>query len=474
MLGALCILEIYVACLVCRYITVTCLEDKVKGWNPWVRLVLQYYTIVFVGFIVLVCDSTYSTLQAIFSYGFANPENFLTHAENVAKFNEEHSPPCPRNSNIMNVTPLDWTDAQLTEVRFDTHGVMRFLVLGSCPAVVLTQLIGWVHISKHLRRIKNSSTGKLEDNKMRDKAIQIMLLPVIYSVIAYKNVIRLMNLFTGAIDLCASEWDLGFHEKKAYTLSLYEANFAMADFYEAVALLRFTTLTVTHIKETWLRSHATPSQPMGLETPEAEANAKHAFVLKINTVLQDLVESGVASFCLICLVACLRGLYLVFQIAWYKVAPDPDSEGILPAYISGAGMLASTVAIANVVKVERAFHDELHAFKPSAKFWSTKVIVSIAFIQEKALGVLGWDFMEDRKLSELQIKLLYSSLLCFEVLLVAMLHVMAWPADVNITAEERGVLKEDREYWDETPDHGKPNNVITDTTLLAREPLLAT
>jgi len=110
----------------------------------------------------------------------------LVHADNIEGYAEHAHIRCLPQFPI---TPLNWTDADKVEVRFDTHGVMRGLVLGSCPAVVLTQLVGWVHILRHLLRIKNSPTVSLKDHILRDKAIQIMLLPIIYSVVAYKNVI---------------------------------------------------------------------------------------------------------------------------------------------------------------------------------------------------------------------------------------------------------------------------------------------
>lgn len=343
---------------------------------------------------------------------------------------------------------------------------MRCLVLGSCPAVVLTQLVGWVHILRHMKRIKDSSTVKLKDNVLRDKAIQIMLLPVIYSCVAYSNVIRLMNLFTGAADLCSTEWTLNFKEKKEYTLALYEANLSMADFYEAIALFHFTSLTVGHIKETFLREAHKRSN---LERTKSEINRNDP-VIRVTEVMSGLVTSGVMSFCITCMLVFGRGLHLVFQMAINKQVVTPAEEGSLPAMLSGAGLVASTVAIGNVVRVEIEFHHELEAFQPAAKFWSTKVIVSIAFIQEAALGLLGNTSImpADRVLSPLQINLLYCSLMCYEVLLVALLHVVAWPPNVNITREEKtqkggiAIKDGDAEYWEEKTSHHVD----------AREPLL--
>jgi len=414
------------------------------------RMFLHYYTIVFVCFLVLFWDNATATMQGLAKFGYADPAYFFTNASSIA-----HS--CP-NATIK-MTPLQWSSSELREVRFDSNGITRKLVLGSCPAVVLTQLVGWWHISKHWLRIKNSEKTSLRDNILRDKAIQIMLLPVIYSVVAYSNVIRLMNLFTGSIDLCRVEWGLDFYEKKSYTLSLYESNLAVADFYEAIALYHFTALITHHIKQTFLRERKQlvdeeANRSLNRSRTQAERNVeKNDPVLRVTNVMSTLVMSGVMSFCLTCLLSFLHGLMLVFRIA-YGHSKEEDT-GAVPSMLSGAGLVASTVAIGFVVNVEVAFHHELGAFKPSLKFWSTKVIVSIAFIQEAALGLLGNESImgHNHALSDVQIKLLYCSLLSYEVFAVTMLHVFAWPAQVNITSFER--KEKGAEYWaeDETPHH---------------------
>jgi len=464
MLDALTLTKTFVACGCWRYVTQNWLEQS-SWWDETpklIRMFLHYYSIVFAGFLVLVWDNVSATWHGVASYGFANPALFLTNASSI-------NITCP---NDIVLSPLQWSSSDLREVRFDANGISRMLVLGSCPAVVLTQVVGWCHIFKHWLRIKNSEKVRLCDNILRDRSIQIMFLPVIYSIVAYNNVIRLMNLFTGSLDVCRTEWTLGFHEKKTYTLSLYESNLAMADFYEAVALYHFTALTTHHIKQTFLRERKNM-----MKAADRDKSIQRSFtqvekqleendpVLRVTSVMSTLVTSGVMSFCFTCLLSFVHGLVLVFRIAFLKTNLEDTSS--VPSMLSGAGLVASTVAIGFVVNVEVAFHHELSAFKPSLKFWSTKVIVSIAFIQEAALGLLGMESImgPHHALSDLQIKLLYCSLLSYEVFAVTMLHVFAWPAGVNITsferdtyAKARGVDQEEerREYWaeGETPHHG--------------------
>jgi hypothetical protein len=453
MLDSLSILFTLVGCYVWHWFTTTYLEEQAFWQNSskWLRMVLHYYTIVFLLFAFLAVQNAMITFEAISSFGFADPDRFLTHAANLANHTG-----CPGHDD-QPIAPLNWSADNLKEIRFDTIGVMRILVLGSCPAVVLTQIMGWWHIGKHMMRIKNSSTVKLKDNVKRDMAIQILLLPVIYSVIAYNNVIRLMNLVTGVTDLCKDEWVLDFEEKKAYTLTMYEANLSMADFYEAVALLRFTTLTVDHIRRTFKvvlteTDGVSQTQRQVSRVSQTQRQVSRDPAIRATDVMQSLVETVVCAFWFICFLQFARGVSLMILMAFTHKPVPADALGSLPAQLSGAGFIASSVAIANIFRVETKFHEELHNFKPRPKFLSIKVIVSIAFIQQKALNLLGTDsmmgvtIMGDAKLSEIQIDLLYCSLLCYEVLGVAVLHLIAWPSNVRITREESRVHSE--EYWD--------------------------
>merc|ERR1712039_893075 len=78
-------------------------------------------------------------------------------------------------------------------------------------------------------------------------------------------------------------------------------------------------------------------------------------------------------------------------------------------FFQGAGFVASFAAIGNIVEIERGFHNHLSDFKPFMKFWGTKVIVSIAFLQSTALALTPpfIDWSDTRK------NLFYASLLCF-------------------------------------------------------------
>merc|ERR1740121_1496156 len=94
----------------------------------------------------------------------------------------------------------------------------------------------------------------------------------------------------------------------------------------------------------------------------------------------------------------MQGLYTltVTSFGYYGWWPEyfgvePGSEGLLrterweakaDCFFYGAGFVASFAAIGNIMQVERGFHGSLEEFRPCMKFWGTKVLVSIAFLQD--------------------------------------------------------------------------------------------
>merc|ERR1740121_945138 len=84
--------------------------------------------------------------------------------------------------------------------------------------------------------------------------------------------------------------------------------------------------------------------------------------------------------------------------------------------------------------VETDFHLFLHDFSPSLKFWGTKILVSLAFLQSLLLKVVPpfalWT--DSRK------NLLYAAILTAECFFITLMHVKAW------NTEERWYSKEDK------------------------------
>ncbi|CAK0827305.1 unnamed protein product [Prorocentrum cordatum] len=95
-------------------------------------------------------------------------------------------------------------------------------------------------------------------------------------------------------------------------------------------------------------------------------------------------------------------------------------------FASGMGCVASSVAICNMIKIERTFHIELANFGPFLKFWGTKILVSIAFLQTIVFMIPVPPFKD---MTIVQANVTYSTLICYECLVIALLHMHAWKCD---------------------------------------------
>lgn len=100
----------------------------------------------------------------------------------------------------------------------------------------------------------------------------------------------------------------------------------------------------------------------------------------------------------------------------------------LTPYLSGAGFLASCLAIYNLVKFEQSLGEVLEQeqvkFGAMTKFISVKLLVSIVFFLEFGLEVFFGTVMDS--LSPIQIKLAYSCAICYALLPISILVYVAW------------------------------------------------
>jgi len=99
----------------------------------------------------------------------------------------------------------------------------------------------------------------------------------------------------------------------------------------------------------------------------------------------------------------------------------------------GMGSVASTAAIGNVVTVERTFSESLMCFEPHMKFWSTKILLTLGFMQSLLLEIPPLSY-----LSVTEKDLFYASVLCAECFGVSLLLWHAW----NPSERWLDVLKE--------------------------------
>merc|ERR1712100_579850 len=102
-----------------------------------------------------------------------------------------------------------------------------------------------------------------------------------------------------------------------------------------------------------------------------------------------------------------------------------DMKAMSHNFFLGAGFIASFAAIGNIMIIEEDFEHLLLEFRPSLKFWGTKILVSLAFLQSILISI----FLTPNGWGEIQSNLFYSSMLCLECLLIAIFHLKGWAAD---------------------------------------------
>jgi len=232
---------------------------------------------------------------------------------------------------------------------------------------------------------------------------------------------------------------VAFHnygERKSFLLEMYDANFMVGDIYETIALVTFGNLVMGVLKKKIDKMKAI----FEVETKDrADAGEMKEYIERLVSSMKTLTVAGVKLFALSCL---LQGLYalvittLAFDFPDFQpkyFSRDADSPGFFQTdsikasthmFFLGAGFIASFAAIGNIMIIEEDFEELLEEFKPSFKFWGTKILVSLAFLQSILISI----FLTPRGWSEIQSNLMYSSCLCLECLLIAIFHIKGWNA----------------------------------------------
>jgi len=220
---------------------------------------------------------------------------------------------------------------------------------------------------------------------------------------------RFWSLYTGSVSKdFPGDWDA----QKAFIFDMSLANYDTGDLYEAWALYQFGQLCLVQIDKTF----------------KNKSESK-----ELLDATKSLTTLGVATFVVTCFIqaTCKIALSMYEHITGIAM-----NKHTLQPYLTGMGLVSSSVAITNVVKIELGFHKQLEPLRPASKFWSTKILVSIAFMQEIVI-----DFLLSSVLNELERALLYASLICYEIVAITGLHWVAWHIDEGyLNRDKDGVL----------------------------------
>lgn len=344
---------------------------------------------------------------------------------------------------------LDWSE------HADLHDycLLKWFSFSAPFWVLATYLLCAWHTYKYVKRMPQ----KLLEDLRRDRTIIILALPFVYGFMSLRAVMHTWQITRSSMTMAINFLDGSVRHAMQLLILAYEANFAVADFYEAFALWTFAKLTLgvmgkkseemekRHKKnrenvEKLMNDNVNARQDEETlrirrqslaekTTQEAEFDELEKMTRKTT---QELAMIGVRYFCISCLLSAFCALVPIelyyfdseqaemnFVHTWLTKVSNAYEGGIL----TGMGFIASFCAIENIIIVEHQFGEKhFPEFRATTKFWSTKVLVSLVFIQSSGEALLPG-------LSTLSItrqKLLHASLLSCECFFISLFHFKAW------------------------------------------------
>lgn len=293
----------------------------------------------------------------------------------------------------------------------------------AAPVICFVTFVGSaIQTFQHVEQIRNESAVD-----RHDKAVQIIVLPAVYSVMCMSALTRVYTYLGTAPDPYASANENELHR----ALARGETCFWVGDLYESWALYQFGLLTLDVIK-TNMRFQ---SQCGRDERERAAALA----LLGATPAVESLVWLGIWSFVVCCVAEAGWALFLLTFETHLQAKDFDESMG----QFTMAGFLASAAAIYNVYIVEISYGPYLESFYPLWKFFTVKVLVTFAWVQKtifKCLMNLNTILPESARefcakipilgqimsFPKAEFELFYACLLMTECLLVCICHYWAW------------------------------------------------
>lgn len=259
-----------------------------------------------------------------------------------------------------------------------------------------------------------------------DRAVQIILLPAVYSVMGMSSLVRMYSHIGSEVTPYspANSADLGDAIARSQTC------FMVGDLYEAWALFQFGKLTLEVIESGIMAQARSADEQMA-----AAANGLRSS----HRAVESLAWLGILSFLLVCVAEAGWALWL---LTFAKTATGNVFDESMSQFTI-AGFLASGAAIYNVFIVEENYALFLQNYYPRWKFLTVKILVTFAFVQKGAFKSLMFlaTFLPERQkawvdkvpvigtfmnLRKSQFQMFYGALIISECLLVCIAHYWAW------------------------------------------------
>ena len=267
----------------------------------------------------------------------------------------------------------------------------------------------------------------------------MILLPAVYGIFSLISVADQVSLLEGRTDTrvwkadapCDAEMQL--HGKLQISDTCWSEfidrsvrwcnlNFIVADLYEARALYCFSWACMEYID-----LQRTKRGLLSSSCPTCHSAVSNMLL----TPLKEMTLLGVQLFNVTNLARAIFALVAEqLRYAWISaftwLSYKALQLGDVDAMLTGFNLCVSSIAIWNLIIFEHYLNNLLQGFSPKLKFWSAKIIVSLAFIQGLAVNVAGNLLPLDDYYQQHQRSLVYAALICIEMLPVALLQYAAW------------------------------------------------
>mmetsp|Transcript_13030 Transcript_13030/g.30443 ORF Transcript_13030/g.30443 Transcript_13030/m.30443 type:complete len:503 (-) Transcript_13030:113-1621(-) len=243
-----------------------------------------------------------------------------------------------------------------------------------------------------------------------ERALNIIALPAVYSVMCFSALARLYTLVTDEVE-AAQEGTLqeDFDIMTSLAFARYETCLHIGDLYEAWALYQFGKLTCDLLEADFLKDAGSDTH----SPSAAEAVSAVSSVMWVGSWL----------FIAVCFA---QAGWTLFMWLFHPPGEDKDADSyqeVLKQFFF-AGMVASAAAIYNVHVVERTFGQYIPGYAPLMKFLSVKILVFFAFWQGAVLWALNKAGI--LQFTDVQGRVFQVTLLIAECLLGAIVHWFAW------------------------------------------------
>mmetsp|Transcript_14462 Transcript_14462/g.45459 ORF Transcript_14462/g.45459 Transcript_14462/m.45459 type:complete len:418 (-) Transcript_14462:34-1287(-) len=319
---------------------------------------------------------------------------------------------------------------------------LRPIMLAAPAAAAISVALSAMQTVQHVREI-HADRAPLK----HDRAVQIIALPAVYGVLALNSMARMFQLHSGDFK---DDFKIGrmanrtVKDEEQLYISKSETCFWVGDLYEAWALFQFGKLSLELIRASLWKMQT---------SDRVDEREKARALMVAHSAVESIAWLGIALFLLVCI---LQAGWSIYLLTFTGSSTDWATYNARAAQFGAAGMVASAGAIYNVHVVESTFHKYFEGYRPLLKFITVKIIVSFAFFQKGIFKVLkamdetfpsfmrriihGCPLLGDIiRFPEVQFQLFYDSLILFECILIALLHVWGWSAHEEWYLEEKEV-----------------------------------